>query len=91
MGSTVRTLQTRVMEHAGISVRTGRPLTSPLQSAVRTHNERCSGGQVLPRDFSVLGAANSVTHLRILESIYIYKEKPNLNETDSAFPLKILK
>ena len=34
VGSTVRTLQTRIMEHKGISCRTERPLAQPPQSAI---------------------------------------------------------
>ena len=91
IGSSIRTLQTRVMEHAGLSVRTQRPLTSPLQSAVRSHCVGCGGVPVLLDNFEVINYRSGIIDLRILESLYIMKEKPNLNQTDSAFPLKILK
>ena len=91
VGSSIRTLQTRVMEHSGISARTGRPLASPLQSSVRSHSERCGGYRVELDQFDVIGSRTNQVELRLLESLYIMKENPNLNATDSAFPLKILK
>ena len=92
IGSTIRTLHTRAMEHAGVSVRTGRPLASPLQSAIRSHCVGCGGGvPVVLDDFHVISSRVGQVELRILESLYILKETPNLNQTDSAFPLKILK
>ena len=90
IGSTARTLQTRVMEHRGISNRTGRPLAHPNQSAPRHHSmSRCSG-DVRSSDFTVIDNHKNSTDLRILESLYIFKLKPNLNETASAFPLRIV-
>ena len=91
VGSTIRMLQTRVMEHKGLSIRTGRPLAHPPQSAVRQHSEQCCGGGPIPKDnFSILDSVNNSVDLRILESLYIFKSKPVLNETSSAFPLKII-
>ena len=91
VGSTIRTLKTRIYEHKGISVRTQRPLAKPGQSAVRSHCEQCGGGgAVLSDDFRILSYSQNYNQLRILESLYIYKLKPNLNETFSAFPLKIV-
>ena len=90
VGSTVRTLHTRVSEHLGISNRTGHPLTNPPQSSIRNHALQCSTSDITIDHFDVLASANSLTHLRILESLYIYKLKPDLNENFSAFPLKIV-
>ena len=89
IGSTIRTLHTRVTEHRGVSNRTGMPLRCPSQSSPRAHSEQCSG-DVVPGDFTIIGGNKNLTDLRILESLYILKLKPNLNETMSAFPLKIL-
>ena len=89
IGSTIRTLHTRVCEHRGISNRTGNPLGCPSQSSPRAHSVRCSG-DVTSSDFRIIGGNKNPVDLRILESLYILKLKPNLNETSSAFPLKIL-
>ena len=91
VGSTIRTLQTRIMEHRGVSHRTGRPLTRPPQSAIREHSGICGGGCVISKDsFIILGSQNTTTDLRILESLYIHRLKPTLNEMASAFPLKVI-
>ena len=79
------------MEHKGLSTRTGRPLAQPPQSAIRQHSQQCCGGGPIPKDnFSILASINNSTDLRIFESLYIHKSKPALNETSSAFPLKIV-
>ena len=89
VGSTVRTLFTRAMEHRGISNRTGRPRQVPVQSAPRNHSETCSGDISL-QDFSIIGGAKYVTDLHILESLKIFKLKPNLNGMESAHPLLVV-
>ena len=52
----------------------------------------CGGvhGDVSIDDFKVLGSRRNVIELRILESLHIHTKNPNLNETASAFPLKIV-
>ena len=90
VGSTVRTLQTRVSEHLGVSNRTGHPLTNPPQSSIRAHAMQCPSSNISLDNFQIVASANSSVHLRILESLYIYRLKPNQNETLSAFPLKIV-
>ena len=91
IGSTIRTLKTRIFEHKGVSVRTDRPLAKPSQSSVRSHCEQCSGGSVVSSNsFEILSYCHDINELRILESLFIFKLKPCLNETNSAFPLKIV-
>ena len=87
VGSTVRSLRTRIAEHLGQSARTGRELQSPPHSAVREHCKSC---KVSPnRDhFSILDTCPSDS-IRILESLYIKKLNPLLNNTLSSFPLNI--
>ena len=48
------------------------------------------GNLVSPDDFEVLGHQKHDVDLRILESLYILKMKPYLNEINSAFPLKLV-
>ena len=91
VGSSSRTLGVRAREHAGVSVRTGQPLSQPPQSAIRDHAIACSTPNSLDlENFSILGMTNNIVDLRILESIYIFKLKPVLNNSISAFPLHIL-
>jgi hypothetical protein len=89
VGMTARTLRTRVSEHAGRSFRTGNLLAHPPHSSVREHAEQCSS-RVTMDDFSILSSTNFNTDLRILESLYIYKLKPSLNQNCSSFPLVLV-
>ena len=89
VGSTVRNLHMRVAEHAGRSCRTGSILASPPHSAIRLHSEQCDS-PVSMNNFKIIGRASSLIELRILESLHIFRHKPVLNDTDSAFPLKIV-
>ena len=90
VGSTSRTLCIRTAEHKGISSRTGRRLAVPPHSAVRLHTEEVHDAPVRSEDFTILDSSNNPVSLRILESLYIYKMKPKLNETNSAFPLNMV-
>ena len=90
VGSTSRTLCIRTAEHKGISSRTGRRLAVPPHSAVRLHTEEVHDAPVRSEDFTILDSSNNPVSLRILESLYIYKIKPKLNETNSAFPLNMV-
>ena len=89
VGSTTRALRTRVCEHRGISSRTGHPLLNPPHSAARDHADQCASDLSL-NSFQILCSQKSNSDLRILESLYIHRLKPNLNDMASAFPLKIV-
>ena len=89
VGSTTRTLHVRTAEHAGRSHRTGRILSQPPHSSVREHAEGSCDTPVSSSNFSILDRCNEKVGLRILESLYIFKHHPKLNDTNSAFPLSI--
>ena len=89
VGSTVRAAYMRFAEHEGISFCTGKKLSHPKQSSIRDHTARC--GSFDQRNFQIIGHEKSEVFLRILESLHILKEKPELNDTQSAFPLCIVK
>ena len=86
--STGHMLRTRVAEHAGRSYRTGvrlaHPRIRPSASA-----EGCDVGVVLD-NFSILNSTSSLLDHHILEYLYIFRHKPNLNHTQSCFPLEIV-
>ena len=90
VGSTARHLKTRIDEHRGVSHRTGVPLGRPSASSIREHWHECSH-PFNKSNFTVIDHCNSPYDLRLLESIYILKQKPNLNNTESAAPLYITK
>jgi len=89
VGMTTRTLGTRVSEHCGRSHRTGRMLACPPHSAIRDHSEAC-GSRVTLDNFSILNSTSNPLDLRILESLYIFKLKPTLNNDMSSFPLRLV-
>ena len=87
VGSTTRALHMRIAEHMGISFRTGKQVQSS-KSSIGDHSKNCS--QTISKDnFKVIGQEKNEISLRMLESLHILKLKPNLNEMQSAFPLKI--
>ena len=89
VGMTSRSLYQRVAEHSGRSFRTGRWLARPPHSSIRIHAEECDS-RVSVDNFSILTTASNNLDLRILESLYIYKRNPSLNDTQSSFPLIVV-
>ena len=89
LGSSVRTLKTRFCQHAGISDRTGRDITVKLQSSIREHTLTCQTRLDID-NFKILDSCSNKKDLRILESIYIRKMKPQLNTDQSSSPLCIV-
>ena len=89
IGSTIRASYMRIAEHRGRSFRTGKLLENPKKSSIREHALVC--GSFSENDFTVLGHEKGETNLRILESLFILREKPSLNDMKSAFPLSIVR
>ena len=87
IGSTKRNLHHRIAEHTGISSRTGRHFKYPKFSAIRQHAEEIHNDRPNPDNFKILLSAKSELELRILESMYIAKLNPKLNNTESSYPL----
>ena len=73
-------------EHKGISSRTGNCYTSPSYSAIREH---AATHGILPssHEFEILNSTKTEFDLRIMESLYIKKVNPNLNNMTSSIPL----
>ena len=90
VGSSTRTLKTRAYEHAGKSVRTERHLAHPPFSNIREHSMSCNSSVKLD-DFNILDYCNHSSDIRILESLYISKLRPSLNNSLSSHPLYIVK
>ena len=87
-GETTRHMCTRIAEHKGLSVRTGKPVTKPLNSSIRDHSIQ-TGHDLLNSNFTIAFSTNSC-NLKISESILIQQNSPDLNNTDSSVPLNIL-
>ena len=86
---TRKRLKVRVSQHKGISFRTGNMLNSVEKSEILDHFLD-SGHFTNENNFKILDSCQPFD-LRILESIYIHKIKPSLNDHSSSVELSILK
>ena len=89
VGSSIRNLKIRMFEHRGLSFRTSLPLTKPPLSEIRNHCFKY-GHSCNENNFRILDKCHDKYSLRSLESIYIYKLKPNLNNYETATKLYTL-
>ena len=89
IGETQRHFISRICEHKGISPRTKLPFLNPPFSNIRDH-ALSENHPIVKDNFSLLASCPSYD-LRVLESIFIHKLSPNLNNQNSSFPLNILK
>ena len=89
VGMTARTLRTIVDQHVGVSYRTGARPTPPPHSAIRDLRDSW-GTPFDTSNFKILANASCTYDLRILESLYIYKTKPILNNQLSSHSLSIV-
>ena len=74
VGSTSRALHIRICEHQGRSFRTGTLLTTPPHSNIREHLQKCNT-TINSENFTILDTSPNISHLRILESLYINQIK----------------
>ena len=86
----MRNLHSRIHQHLGKSIRTGKFLASPDPSPIRDHSLSCDAF-VSPDNFSGLARTDCALSLRILESLHIFRNRPSLNNTTSAYPLEIVR
>ena len=91
VGVTSRALHMRVAEHRGRSFRTNNILANPSHSSIRAHCEGTCNTPVSSSGFSILDSAPDFVSLCILESLHIFKLNPSINDTNSSFPLYIVK
>jgi hypothetical protein len=78
----------RCSQHSGVSFRTGRPYTTLSKSAIRDHCNSCNHLFKLS-NFSILAKSHDNRELRVLESLYILTDKPELNNDQSSVKLHI--
>ena len=86
--STVKQSKIRFSQHFGKFHRTSLPISKPLQSSIRDY---CLNNDhpMRMRNFNILAYAEDY-NLKTLESIFISKNKPELNIDQSAVPLATL-
>ena len=90
IGSTKKCIFSRYQDHRGMSSRTGRALTRPLQSSIRDHCDNVCKCDFTLEDFTILYRGSYENEIRIAESILIKDKKPHLNQETSSFPLSIV-
>ena len=78
IGSTTRQLKCRIAEHKSLSVRTNLPLSKPPFSSIMEHQLN-TGHLVNSNNFNIIGSQNNSISLRLLESLFIFKLKPEMN------------
>ena len=89
IGKTSRNLSIRISEHKGLSYRTARMLSKPMNSSIREHSH--DHDHVISKDnFHVLDSSTFDNDLLILESLWIWKKRPTLNDYSVSTKLEIL-
>ena len=86
IGSSIRSLHTRISNHRGVSHRTGCKLTKPEFSSIRNHSLICKTN-IQSEDFQIIGKAAIENELLTLESLLIKKTVPQLNSQTTSTPL----
>ena len=87
IGSTTRRLGERMCEHKGVSFLTGNRLSDP-KSSILDHCRK-KGHPITDDSFDILGSCRPEENILLLESVYIKYHNPDLNNMDSAYPLKL--
>ena len=89
IGHSTKTARFRWCQHLGISFRTKLPLIKLDFSPVRNHS-LAANHPISVNNFRILDHGNSQADLKILESLYIHDQKPNLNTASSAVQLIVV-
>ena len=84
-GQTKRHLFVRIYEHLGKSLRTGSRINNPPNSSIRDHC-RTSNHKIKLESFKIM-ANTSEMELGIIESLFIHRDKPNLNNNAQSISL----
>ena len=89
IGKTTRNLSIRIREHDGLSFRAGGMLAKPMNSSIREHSHE-HDHVINKENFQVLETFTSDNDLLILESLWIWKKRPTLNDYSVSTKLEIL-
>ena len=81
--SSIKQSKIRFTQHLGVSFRTNRHLSKPMYSTPRLHSET-HNHPMAGNSFLIIDKAPNSRSLRILESIYLAKSKPQMNNDKSA-------
>ena len=87
--TSVKQLKVRISQHKGRSFRTNSLLSCPENSKILDHSLN-SGHPIIDNNFKILDSCKNNDLLRILESLWIHKLKPSLNDRSSSAELSII-
>ena len=87
VGSTWRFWERRLQEHVHISALTGEPLHGGQIYAPMQHGRTICQYHIQRDDFKIIGSEKNRYLLRLKESLFIYKLRPQLNGTESSTKL----
>jgi hypothetical protein len=90
IGETIRHAKRRFHEHMGKSALTGKSLSTPIPSTINEHSRQCKT-KVTYDNFTIIGRDNSEISLRIKESLFIHRDRPNLNIQGQSIKLNLFK
>ena len=88
VGQTSKQLKVRVSQHKGCSFRTNNPLSNPEKSNILDHS-LAANHPITIENFKILASCDRFD-LRLLESLFIQKLKPSLNDQHSSTDLLIV-
>ena len=86
IGKTKRHLRVRIFEHLGRSIRTKRPVSKPVYSAIRDHAHE-EDHPILRESFKILASRRTDKELLICESLLQMRHKPSLCVYDRSTDL----
>ena len=90
LGETTRHFLVRTYEHLGISYLTEGAYTYKESTATADRKHCCNNSHSsCLDDFKIVGRANNRYHLKIKESLLIFKQKPVINIAQESLPLKL--
>ena len=89
IGSTKLQLFCRSAQHFGVSHRTATHSSKPTNSAIKTYSETHDHLLKLC-NFSILDSCHNLGDLRLLETVYINKLKPQMNKQQDSGALNIV-
>ena len=88
LGKTIRQFHRRLSDHLGISSLTGKKLSTPPFSSIRSHSSQ-TAHSFSASNFDLIAQANSEFELLIKESLLISQLSPSLNVNQSSIPLSL--
>ena len=89
VGCSMRNIHIRISEHKGRSYRTNRVLLKPLFSEVREHAVE-NDHPISSDSFKLLAKHLNKYDIQIVESLFIHKKKPDLNNYGSSKRLLVI-